>query len=138
MSIKRKASANWKGTGKEGKGTLSTESTVLENAQYSFGTRFENGKGTNPEELLGAAHAGCFTMQLSFLINKAGYTADNIDTQATVHFADGKITQSHLDVTATVPGMSKEDFMAVANDAKQNCPVSKLFNTEITMNAALK
>ena len=138
MAIQRKASANWKGSGKDGKGSLSTQSTVLENTAYSYGTRFENGKGTNPEELLGAAHAGCFTMQLSFLLNKAGFTASNIDTEATIHFEDGKITESHLEVIATVPGMSKESFLAVANDSKEICPVSKLFNTKITMNAQLK
>lgn len=138
MAIQRKATANWKGSGKEGKGTVSTQSTVLQNTAYSFGTRFENGKGTNPEELLGAAHAGCFSMKLSFVLNEAGFTASNIDTEATVHFADGKITRVHLDVVATVPGMNTEQFETAAKNAKENCPVSLLFNTEITMAASLQ
>ncbi|MFI5204414.1 MAG: OsmC family protein [Flavobacteriales bacterium] len=138
MSIQRKASANWKGSGKEGKGTVSTQSTVLQNTAYSFNTRFENGKGTNPEELLGAAHAGCFSMKLSFVLVAAGFTADNIDTEATVSLADGKITNVHLAVTATVPGINKEQFAEAAKNAKENCPVSKLFNTEITLDAVLK
>lgn len=136
-TIKRTASANWKGNGKDGKGTVSTQSTVLHNTAYSFGTRFENGKGTNPEELIGAAHAGCFSMKLSFVINEAGFKASNIDTKATVHFVDGTITEILLDVTATVPGMNDEQFMTAANNAKENCPISKLLNAKISMKAVL-
>lgn len=135
--MKRYASANWKGTGKEGKGTNTTQSGVLNNTQYSFNSRFAEGVGTNPEELVAAAHAGCFTMKLSFVLNEAGFTADNIDTKCTINFENGAITESHLDVKATVPGIDAEKFAALAADAKANCPISKLLNTTITMEAAL-
>jgi osmotically inducible protein OsmC len=137
--MKRHATANWKGTGKEGKGLLSTQSTVLNTTQYSYGSRFEEGVGTNPEELLAAAHAGCFTMKLSFVLGKAGFTPENIDTKCeiTLDPAKGEITESHLTVKAKVPGISKEQFDASVTDAKENCPVSKLYKTTITAEATL-
>ena len=135
--MKRYATANWKGTGKEGKGTNTTQSGVLNNAQYSFNTRFADGIGTNPEELVAAAHSACFTMKLSFALNEAGFTADNIDTKCTITLENGAITESHLEVTATVPGIDAAKFAEVAADAKANCPISKLLNTNITMEASL-
>jgi osmotically inducible protein OsmC len=135
--MKRYATANWKGTGKEGKGTNTTQSGVLKDTQYSFSSRFEEGVGTNPEELVAAAHAGCFTMKLSFDLNAAGFTADNIDTKCTITFENGAITESHLDVKATIPGIDAAKFAEVAAGAKANCPISKLLNTNITMEAAL-
>ncbi|MCU0326029.1 MAG: OsmC family protein [Spirosomaceae bacterium] len=137
MKFTRKASANWKGTGKEGVGTVSTESTTLHNAQVSFKTRFADGVGTNPEELIGAAHASCFSMKLSFVLNEAGFTAENIDTVAKVTFEDGAITTITLDLTATIPGISEEQFQAAAQNAKENCPISKSLKAEILLNAAL-
>jgi lipoyl-dependent peroxiredoxin len=135
--MKRYASANWKGTGKEGKGTNSTQSGVLKDTQYSFSSRFEEGVGTNPEELVAAAHAGCFTMKLSFDLNAAGFTADNIDTKCTITFENGAITESHLEVKATIPGIDAAKFAEVAAGSKANCPISKLLNTNITMDASL-
>ena len=135
--MKRFATANWKGTGKEGSGTNTTQSGVLNNTQYSFKSRFEDGIGTNPEELIAAAHAGCFTMKLSFVIGAAGFTPDTIDTKCTITLGDGAITSSHLEVKATVPGMDAAKFAEAAADAKANCPISKLLNTEITMDASL-
>ncbi|MRG49102.1 OsmC family peroxiredoxin [Chitinophaga sp. SYP-B3965] len=135
--MKRSASANWKGTGKEGKGTVSTQTGVLSNTPYSFTSRFEDGAGTNPEELVAAAHAGCFTMKLSFVISAAGLTPGNIDTKATITFENGAITNSHLEVTASVPGLDAEKFAEFAKDAEENCPISKLLNTNITMDAKL-
>lgn len=135
--MKRTATANWQGSGKEGHGTLSTQSTVLSGTQYSFNTRFADGVGTNPEELVGAAHAGCFSMKLSFVIGEAGFTPESIDTQAVVTFENGAIPNIHLVVKASVPGMSAEQFEAAAQNAKANCPISKLLNTDITMEAAL-
>lgn len=135
--MKRFATANWKGTGKEGTGTNTTQSGVLNNTAYSYKSRFEEGIGTNPEELVAAAHAGCFTMKLSFALNEAGFTADNIDTKCTITLEGGAITSSHLEVKATVPGIDAEKFAAVAADAKANCPISKLLNTDISMEASL-
>jgi osmotically inducible protein OsmC len=135
--MKRYATANWKGTGKEGKGSNTTQSGVLKDTQYSYNTRFADGIGTNPEELIAAAHAGCFTMKLSFVLNAAGFTADNIDTKCTITLGDGAITESHLEVKATVPGIDAAKFAECAADAKANCPISKLLNTNITMDAAL-
>ena len=135
--MKRSASANWKGTGKEGKGTVSTQTGVLSNTPYSFTSRFEDGAGTNPEELVAAAHAGCFTMKLSFIISAAGLTPGNIDTKATITFENGAITNSHLEVTASVPGLDAEKLAEFAKDAEENCPISKLLNTNITMDAKL-
>ena len=135
--MKRFATANWKGSGKEGKGTNTTQSGVLKDTQYSFNSRFAEGIGTNPEELIAAAHAGCFTMKLSFVIGAAGFTPDNIDTKCTITLGEGAITSSHLEVKATVPGMDAAKFAECAADAKANCPISKLLNTEITMDAGL-
>jgi lipoyl-dependent peroxiredoxin len=135
--MKRTSTANWKGTGKDGKGTLSSASTVLNNTQYSFNSRFAEGVGTNPEELIAAAHAGCFAMKLSFSLNEAGFTADDLTVSCTITLEDGAITESHLNLKGKVPGISKEKFDACTADAKANCPVSKLLNTKITLEAAL-
>jgi len=137
--INRKATAIWKGTGKEGTGTISTQSTVLENTQYSFNTRFAEGKGTNPEELIAAAHAGCFAMKLSFELNAAGFTADELDATATVSLdpAKGQVTKSAIDLKAKVPEISAEQFAEIAEKAKKECPISQLLNAEISLNAAL-
>ena len=139
MPIKRNASAHWEGSGKEGKGTVSTASTVLNQTQYSFNTRFADGVGTNPEELVAAAHAGCFSMKLAFNLQEAGFTADSLDTQCTFTLdpAVGGITESHLVVKASVPGIDNEKFQAAVDDAEKNCPISKLFNTKITVEASL-
>jgi lipoyl-dependent peroxiredoxin len=137
MKFTRQASANWKGTGMEGVGTVSTQSTTLDNAQLSFKTRFADGVGTNPEELIGAAHAGCFSMQFSFLLNEAGFTADNIDTNAKVTFEDGTITTIQLDLTASIPNITYEQFQATATKAKEICPISKLLKADITLIANL-
>ena len=140
--MKRTGSAVWQGGIRDGKGTVSTESGVLDGAQYSFSTRFEDGKGTNPEELLAAAHAGCFSMALSKQLNDAGFTADSINTTASVRLektdAGFSITKVHLDVTARVPGADAAAFETAANNAKAGCPVSRLFNAEITMDAKLE
>ena len=135
--MKRTATANWKGSGKEGKGTVSTASTVLKNAQYSFNSRFEEGVGTNPEELVAAAHAGCFSMKLSFVLGEAGFTPDDITVTCSINFENGVIIESHLDLKAKVPGITKEKFDACAAEAKANCPISKLLNTKITLEASL-
>ena len=135
--MKRNATAVWNGTGKEGTGHLTTQSTTLNKTQYSFNSRFADGVGTNPEELVAAAHAGCFTMKLSFVLNAAGFTADEIQTKCDITLADGAITESHLSVNAKVPGINKEQFDAAVADAKVNCPISKLFNTNITHEAVL-
>jgi len=135
--MKRYATAVWQGTGKEGKGDLTTQSTTLNKTQYSFSSRFEDGVGTNPEELVAAAHAGCFTMKLSFVLNAAGFTADKLETRCDITLADGSITESHLNVKATIPGINEEQFAAAVADAKANCPISKLYNTNITHEATL-
>ena len=139
--MKRTGSAVWQGGIRDGKGTVSTESGVLDGAQYSFSTRFEDGKGTNPEELLAAAHAGCFSMALSKQLNDAGFTADSINTTAAVRLektdAGFQITKVHLDVTARVPGADQAAFETAAGNAKAGCPVSRLFNAEITLDARL-
>ena len=137
MKFVRQASANWKGTGMEGVGTVSTQSTTIDKAQLSFKTRFADGVGTNPEELIGAAHAGCFSMQFSFLLNEAGFTADNIDTNVKVTFEDGTVTLIELDLTATIPNITNEQFQETALKAKEVCPISKLLKTEITLKANL-
>jgi len=137
----RKASAVWQGSLKEGKGNISTESGTLSNAQYSFSTRFENGKGTNPEELIAAAHAGCFTMALSGQLGAAGITAENLETTASVTMekleAGMTITKVHLDVTAHIPGGDQAKFDTAAANAKAGCPISRLLKAEITMTAKL-
>ncbi|HLF52642.1 OsmC family protein [Flavobacterium sp.] len=137
MKFTRKAIANWKGTGMEGKGTISSQSTTLENTQYSFKTRFEEGVGTNPEELLAAAHSGCFTMQLSFLLSELGYVPEDLNTEAKVTFEDGTITLIHLELNGKIGGISEEEFQQTAQKAKEICPVSKLLNTTITLSAQL-
>lgn len=139
--MKRNASAVWRGGLKDGKGQISTDSGVLKEAQYSFGTRFEEGIGTNPEELIAAAHAGCFSMALSGQLGNAGLTADAINTTASVTLEkkeDGfRVTKVHLDVTASIPNATDEQFQTAAQNAKQGCPISKLLNAEITMDAKL-
>ena len=137
--MKRNATAVWNGTGKEGTGSLTTQSTVLNKSQYSFNTRFADGIGTNPEELVAAAHAGCFSMKLSFVLNAAGFTADEINTKCeiTLDPAAGAITESHLTIAAKVPGINQEQFDAAVADAKANCPISKLLNANITHEAIL-
>ena len=134
---KRTSSAVWNGSGKEGKGTVSTKSTALNKVQYSYSSRFEEGVGTNPEELVAAAHAGCFSMKLAFVLNAAGLTADEIHTDCTITLDNGTITESHLVLKAKVPGAAKEKFAEYAEDAKLNCPISKLLNTKITLEAHL-
>jgi osmotically inducible protein OsmC len=140
--MKRNASAVWKGDLKSGKGTISTDSGVLSDTQYSFKTRFEDGKGTNPEELIAAAHAGCFSMALSSELGKLGLTADTISTTASVSLektdAGFTITAVHLDLKAKVPGADKGTFETAANNAKKGCPVSRVLNAEITLDAALE
>ncbi len=137
--MKRNANAVWNGTGKEGTGNLTTQSTVLNKAQYSYNTRFEEGIGTNPEELIAAAHAGCFSMALSFGLNKAGFTADEINTKCdiTLDPAQGAITGSHLTISAKIPGIDQAQFDSAVADAKAGCPISKLLNTNITHEAVL-
>ena len=133
----RNATAVWNGSGKEGSGHLSTQSTVLSKTQYSFNTRFADGIGTNPEELIAAAHAGCFTMKLSFVLNEKGFTADALNTECQITFEDGAVTKSHLIVEASVPEISEEDFQAAVKDAEENCPISKLLDTVISSEAKL-
>lgn len=135
--MKRTATANWKGSGKEGKGLLSTQSGLINNNQYSSSSRFEEGIGTNPEELIAAAHAGCFSMKLAYLLNAAGFNPDNIDTKSTVTIESGTITGSHLEVTASIPDIEATRFQEIANEAKQTCPVSKALSMAITMEASL-
>jgi lipoyl-dependent peroxiredoxin len=140
--MKRTANAEWHGDLKSGKGTVSTASGVLSKSQYSFSTRFEEGKGTNPEELLAAAHAGCFTMAVSAQLGGAGLTADSLETTCTISLEklpDGfTITESHLDLKAKVPGASQEAFDKAVQGAKEGCPVSKLYKTNITLHATLE
>jgi lipoyl-dependent peroxiredoxin len=141
--MNRKGTAVWQGDLKSGKGTVSTESGVLSKAQYSFGTRFESGKGTNPEELIAAAHAGCFSMALSAELDKAGLTAEKIETIATVTLEmlehGPTVTRIHLDLTAKIPGADKSTFYEVTNVAKANCPISRLLKTaDILMDAKLE
>jgi osmotically inducible protein OsmC len=141
MAMKRTASAQWRGDLKSGNGTVSTASGVLANAAYSFHTRFEEGKGTNPEELLAAAHAGCFSMALSAQLAAAGLTAESIETTCAISLEkqpDGfAITESHLELKARVPGASKEVFDSAVQNAKVGCPVSKLYKANITLTAEL-
>ena len=138
--MKRNATAVWNGSGKEGNGNLTTQSTTLNKTQYSFNSRFAEGVGTNPEELVAAAHAGCFSMKLSFVLGAAGFTPDSIETQCVITLdpAAGAITESHLTVVASIPGISAEKFEECVADAKANCPISKLLNTNITHEATLK
>ena len=137
----RKASAVWKGSLKEGKGTISSDSGVLSNTPYSFSTRFENAKGTNPEELIAAAHAGCFTMALSAQLGNAGITPESLETTASLTMdkldVGWTVTKIHLDVTARIPGADKAAFDKAAENAKAGCPISRLLKAEITMSARL-
>jgi osmotically inducible protein OsmC len=140
--MKRKASAVWHGNLAKGKGTISTESGVLEAAQYSFSTRFENGRGTNPEELIAAAHAGCFTMALSLALQQAGFTAETLNTTATLTMENlpttsWTVTAILLETTAKVPGIPADKFAEVAAAAKAGCPISRLLKAEITLDAKL-
>jgi lipoyl-dependent peroxiredoxin len=135
--MKRKATAVWKGSGKDGTGHLTTQSTILNQTQYSFNSRFAEGKGTNPEELIAAAHAGCFSMKFSFILNEAGFTPDEINTDCVVTIDNGTVTSSELKMTAKIPGISKEKFQTAAEEAKKTCPISKLLNATITLNASL-
>ncbi|HEX9981069.1 MAG TPA: OsmC family peroxiredoxin [Flavobacterium sp.] len=135
--MKRDATAVWKGSVKEGNGTLTTQSTVLNNTQYSFGSRFESGIGTNPEELIAAAHAGCFTMQLSAFLTEGGHVINNIETKCVIDFQNGSIVSSRLTVQADVAGISNDDFQEQVTKAEKNCPISKLLNTEISSEATL-
>ena len=135
--MKRKATAVWKGSGKEGSGHLTTQSSTLNKTQYSFNSRFAEGTGTNPDELVAAAHAGCFTMKLSFVLGEAGFKPDELTTECTITLGDGAITGAHLLVKAKVPNITKEKFNTCAEDAKKNCIISKLLNTNITMDASL-
>ena len=135
--MKRNGAAIWKGSLKEGKGTISTQSGILDKTQYSFKTRFEDGKGTNPEELIGAAHSGCFTMQLSANLTEEGFEPDELETKSEITFEDGAVKKSHLILKAKVKGIEKEQFEKIANDAKENCPISKLLDTEITLESEL-
>lgn len=135
--MKRTATAVWNGSGKEGSGHVSTQSTVLNQTQYSFKSRFEEGIGTNPEELMAAAHAGCFTMKLSFVLGAAGFTPETLETSCVISLEEGVITSSALSVKAKVPGISAEQFQACAEDAKANCPVSKAYHMAISLEVGL-
>jgi len=139
--MQRTGSAHWSGGLKDGKGTVSTQSGVLQQTQYSFSTRFENGIGTNPEELIAAAHAGCFTMALSAQLGNAGMTAESLDTTATVTLektdAGFSITAVHLDLKARIPGADKAKFDEAVQSAEKGCPVSRVLNAKITVDAAL-
>lgn len=133
----RKATAVWQGTGKDGKGHLSTQSTVLDKTQYSFGSRFESGVGTNPEELIAAAHSGCFAMKLSFNLQEAGYTADELDVTANITFEEGTLKKSHLVLKAKVDGISQNTFDELVKDAEENCPISRVLDLEISVESTL-
>lgn len=133
----RNATAVWNGSGKEGNGHLTTQSGVLNQTQYSFNSRFENGIGTNPEELIAAAHAGCFTMKLSFSLGAAGFTPETLETKSEITFENGVLSKSHLIVKAKVPGISKEQFDACVKDAEENCPISKVLNLAISSDATM-
>ena len=140
--MKRKASARWQGTAKEGGGTLSTQSGVLNDTPYSFVARFGDGKGTNPEELVAAAHAGCFTMALSFMLDGAGFTANALDSEATLTMdqvnGNWTVTGIHLTTRGRVPGIDAAKFAEIASNAKANCPISRLLNATITLDATLE
>lgn len=135
--MKRRATAVWTGTGKEGSGHLSTKSGVLKETQYSFTSRFEDGIGTNPEELIAAAHAGCFTMKVSFNLSNAGFTPGRLETTCVIVLENGAITNSMLTLSAQVEGVGEEQFAELVKDAELNCPVSKLLNTNISVEYTL-
>jgi osmotically inducible protein OsmC len=136
--MKRHATSVWNGSIKEGKGKISTQSGVLDQTQYSFKTRFEDGNGTNPEELIGAAHSGCFAMQLSAFLGEEGFTADTLSAKSEITFEDGTIKESHITLHANIPDIEKDKFEELANKAKDNCPISKLLKTEISLTAKLE
>ena len=133
----RTATAVWNGSGKEGKGIVSTKSKVLDQAQYSYTSRFENGTGTNPEELVAAAHSGCFSMKLSFVLGEAGFTPSKIETTCEITFENGTVSKSHLKVNASVPGIDSAKFQECVTKARNECPISKLLKAEITSEATL-
>jgi lipoyl-dependent peroxiredoxin len=133
----RKATAVWNGSGKEGQGHLTTQSTVLNQTQYSFNTRFADGIGTNPEELIAAAHAGCFAMKLSFNLSGAGFVPDELETTCHINFENGVVISSHLVLKACVVGIDSEKFDELVKDAEANCPISKLLNTAISVEYTL-
>ena len=138
--MKRKVVAIWKGNGADGNGTKNAQSGAFNNMPYSFKTRFENDNGvlgTNPEELIAAAHAGCFNMKLSFVLNEANFNPEELNTEALLTFLDGKIVSIELNLQAKVPGISKEKFNELAEDAKDNCPISGVLNCEIILNPLL-
>ncbi len=135
--MKRTATAIWNGTGKDGKGNLTTQSCVLDKTQYSFTSRFEEGIGTNPEELIAAAHSGCFTMKLAFNIQKEGLVPGELETQCTITLENGEITESHLVLKAQVENIAPEKFEELVRDAEANCPISKLLNTSIVVDYQL-
>lgn len=135
--MKRNATAVWNGTIKEGSGNLTTDSKVLDKTQYSFNSRFAEGIGTNPEELMAAAHAGCFTMKLSLDLTEAGFNPTSLETKATVSLDNGVITSSNLVLKASIPGIEDAQFQEIAAGAKANCPVSKAYNVDITLEASL-
>ena len=126
--MKRNATAVWNGSGKEGNGNLTTQSTVLNDTQYSYKSRFEEGIGTNPEELIAAAHAGCYTMKLSFVLGGANFTPEHLETRCDITLDNGVITKSELTVTGKVPGITADEFLKLAQDAHEGCLVGKLFN----------
>ncbi len=135
--MKRNATAVWEGSLKEGDGRLTTQSGVLSNTKYSFKTRFESEVGTNPEELVAAAHSGCFTMQLTAFINEAGFEVTSIETKCDIDFQNGSIVSSHLTVNAKIEGIDNDKFQELVTKAEKNCPISKLLNTEISSEATL-
>ena len=138
--MKRKVNAIWKGDGDDGKGFFTAQSGAFDKMPYSFKTRFENDEGklgTNPEELIAAAHAGCFNMKLSFVLNEAGYNPEELNTDAVLTFVDGKIISIELNLSANVPGVSEEEFKELAEDAKKNCPISGALNCDIILNPSL-
>lgn len=136
--MKRNATAVWNGSGKEGSGTVRSQSGTLKDTQYSYKSRFEQGTGTNPEELVAAAHAGCFTMKLSFVLGEAGFTPEKLETTSSINFENGVLTESHLTVTGKVPGISKEKFEECVKDAEKNCPISKALSIKISSEANLE
>lgn len=135
--MKRNATAVWKGSLKEGAGQLTTQSTTLQNTQYSFKSRFEEGVGTNPEELIAAAHAGCFTMQLSAYIGEAGFEVESIETKCDIDLVDGTIITSQLTLNAKIKGITNDEFQTLVTKAEKNCPISKLLNAAISTDATL-
>lgn len=137
MQIKRKSTAIWSGTGKDGKGSLTTQSTVLNETQYGFNSRFADGIGTNPEELIAAAHAGCLSMKLAFNLQAAGFAADELKTNCEIVLEDGNIIESNLTLLAKIKDINSEKFEELVKDAETNCPVSKLLNTKISINYQL-